>query len=125
MANHYLLVGVASRDFHAQGTVPERDREWYFGDEFVGALIPSEVKEMEYATGYFDVLSVRVDEAEGDQSPKLIQIECRWKAPTPDVLAKITSWLCNKFFLKQIAWVGHDPADCSVHHLEAEAHDNP
>jgi hypothetical protein len=119
MANHYLLVGVASRDWEraqAQPAAHERD-----GDDdvnFVGEFLDQEITAMETAVGEFGCYECRIDEPLGDCSPRLIQIECSWKPPEPEVLAKLTGWLCAKFFLKAIAWVGHDPKDLTVKHLE-------
>ena len=121
MANHYLLVGVASRDFDAAKSAgPAHERDGDDDVNFVGDLLDQEITAMETAVGEFGCYECRIDKAMGDGSPRLIQIECRWEAPEPEVLAKLTTWLCAKFFLKQIVWVGHDPADGTVMHFPIE-----
>lgn len=121
MANHYLLVGVASRDWDRIQNSPAEPDE--YGEDFMnfyGILIRNEMLDIEDSVGSFGCYSLKVIDAEGDMSPKIIQIECRWKVPEHLTMLKLTEWLCAKFFLKAIAWISHDPADCSLMHISTK-----
>lgn len=113
MANHYLLVGVASRDFDRERITPVDDE--FF--EYDGTIYAEEIRQLNKVTEKADILTGRFGSELGDGEPAVVQLVVAHNAPNPKDLAAINAKLCEIFFLKQIAWVGHDPADCSVQHL--------
>jgi hypothetical protein len=50
----------------------------------------------------------------GDGSPVLIEFETAWGPPSPKMMRRITEYLRDKYFLKVLKWVGHDPCDGSA-----------
>lgn len=124
MANHYLLVGVTSRDTERESAT-ETTEENIDYMSFEGELLNSEVVEIYNQhradkDGECHIYSIFITSGAGDMDPVIIQIETAWKAPSAQFLGKISDWLCRKFFLirETIAWCGHDPATKKATHLE-------
>lgn len=125
MANHYLLVGVASRDFErVRSTVipDEEDDRRDFDGELTGSEIATMVNEIQkknsvswMRANVTGIISIRISEADGDMAPRIVQVVLPWKSPTQKWVDAITEDLCERYFLNSIAWVAHDPSDCSTH----------
>lgn len=123
MANHYLLVGVTSRDTERESAT-ETTEENIDYMSFEGELIGQERSELirSLPAGCdVSIYDVEITEPRcGDQSPIIITISINWVAPDARTLGAISDWLCRKFFLirESIAWCGHDPATKKATHLE-------
>lgn len=114
MANHYLLVGVAARDFE-RDQVTAVDTDFW---EFEGTIYSEEIRQLNKVSGKTNVLQGRITQEFGDLSPMVIQMTVADKAPNPKDLAAITAKLSEIFFLEAIMWVGHDPRKGTLHRLE-------
>lgn len=125
MANHYLLVGVASRDWDRihSAIIPDEEED---RRDFDGELTDSEIVAMVNAiekkntvswmrANVTSIVSIRISEADGDMEPRIVQVVLPWKSPTQKWVDAITEDLCERYFLKSIAWVAHDPSDGSTH----------
>lgn len=60
----------------------------------------------------------KVHELGGDCSPILIEFQCAWGPPTPQMMRAIDSYLCQTYCLKNIKWMGHDPYDNNTCEIE-------
>jgi len=56
----------------------------------------------------------KVTEISGDGAPVLIEFQSAWGPPHPEMMRKIDTYLCDKYALKNIKWIGHDPYDGST-----------
>lgn len=57
----------------------------------------------------------------GDGLPVLIEFQTAWAPPSPEMMRKITEYLLEKYFLKVLKWIGHDPYDGSASEIEVDA----
>ena len=55
-----------------------------------------------------------VRQLEGDGSPVLIEFQSAWCPPNAATMLKIDQYLCTRYFLKDIKWIGHNPYDNST-----------
>lgn len=62
-------------------------------------------------------LNTKVRKLDGDACPILIEFQCAWSPPNPDMMAKISQWLKENYFVKEVVWVGHEPGSGSVRKL--------
>ena len=125
MANHYLLVGVASRDWdriHSAIIGDEEDDRRDFDGELTQSELVAMVNEIEkknsvswMRANVTSIISIRISEADGDMAPRIIQVVLPWNSPMQNFVKAIAEYLCEQYFLKSIAWVAHDPSDCSTH----------
>ena len=113
MANHYLLVGVASRDWERERITPVDDE--FF--EYDGTIYSEEIRQLNKVTEKADIRTGRFGSELGDGEPAVVQLVIAHKAPDAKDLAAINAKLCEIFFLKEIAWVGHDPELGTVEHI--------
>jgi len=60
----------------------------------------------------------KVHELDGDGSTLLIEFQTAWGPPTPEMMRKIDTYLCETYCLKNIKWMGHDPYDNDTHLIE-------
>lgn len=54
---------------------------------------------------------LNVTELTGDGLPVLIEFQCAWSPPKPNVMKKINTYLNERYCLTDIRWIGYDPAD--------------
>lgn len=64
---------------------------------------------------------LKVHEMGGDGSPLLIEFQTAWGPPTPEMMRKIDTYLCETYCLKNIKWIGHDPYDNDTLNIEIAA----
>jgi hypothetical protein len=100
MPNHFLTIGLCSRQ----------------DDMDLSPLKDANLCELVDPTwglqwGTYDT---KIHELGGDGSPILIEFQSAWGPPNPELMRKITDYLCKTYNLKEIAWIGHNPYDRSI-----------
>lgn len=53
----------------------------------------------------------------GDGIPVVIEFQCAWSPPFPNVLALIEQYLSENYCLGNFNWLGHDPANDTIKSL--------
>lgn len=61
---------------------------------------------------------LKVHEIDIDGLPLLIEFKSAWGPPSPEMMRKIDTYLCTTYCLKNIKWIGHNPADGSTLDIE-------
>lgn len=56
----------------------------------------------------------------GDGRPLLLEFQCAWGPPKSSVMKAITEYLCDRFYLRSIKWIGHDPHDGSLIDIQVD-----
>lgn len=56
----------------------------------------------------------KVHEMGGDGSPILIEFQSAWGPPNPNMMRRISKYLCDNYCLSEIKWIGHDPSNSSL-----------
>jgi hypothetical protein len=103
-------------DYHRVVLTDDEQRELR---RYCGAVTWYEWQNKEWGTkwGTYDTKARVIDT---DGSPVVIEFQSAWVPPNRLMMEKITKYLCDRYYLKDIAWVGHDPSDNSVVVLEKE-----
>jgi hypothetical protein len=54
---------------------------------------------------------LKLHELGGDGSPLLIEFQTAWRPPNAEMMRRIDDYLCDKYCLQNIKWIGYDPYD--------------